>query len=108
MGTLADSRHSDLERLCQAAGPDRALLDAGEQAVQDARFNRIFFGPWDMSKLPCASAMWRLIFRRARGFKRDDIRWSQTEWDQISRNAHLRTFPLRAQAAITVRNTGSA
>ena len=107
MGTLADLRQfpQDLNVYAKAAGPDKALLDAGEQAAQDARFNRIFFGPWDMGKTSMRKRDVAAIFRRARGFKRDDIRWSQTEWDQISRNAHLRTFPSRAQAAITVRNT---
>ena len=61
MGTLADLRQfpQDLNVYAKAAGPDKALLDAGEQAAQDARFNRIFSAPGTWAKLPCANAMWR-------------------------------------------------
>ena len=40
MGTLADLRQfpQDLNVYAKAAGPDKALLDAEEQAAQDARF----------------------------------------------------------------------
>lgn len=58
MGTVADQRRfpQDLKVYAKAAGPDKPLLDAREQAAQDARFNRIFFGPWEMRKTSMAQA----------------------------------------------------
>ncbi|WP_304737098.1 NlpC/P60 family N-terminal domain-containing protein [uncultured Desulfovibrio sp.] len=107
MGTVADMRHfpQDLNFYANAVGPDKPLLDAWEQAAQDARFNRIFFGPWEMGKTSMRKRDVAAIFRKARGFKHGTVRWSQREWDAMSRNAHLSAFPSRAQAAISVRNT---
>lgn len=106
MGTLADLRHfpQDLQVYARAAGADRLLLSPDEQAAEAARFTRIFFGPWGMRKTSLRQRDVAAIFRKARGFRQDDIRWSQTEWDAMSRNAHLRSFPSRARPAITVRN----
>lgn len=107
MGTVADQRRfpQDLKVYAKAAGPDKPLLDAREQAAQDARFNRIFFGPWEMRKTSMRKRDVAAIFHKARGFKHGDTRWTQEEWDRLSRNAHLRAFPSRRQAAITLRNT---
>lgn len=107
MGTVADLRHfpQDLNVYAAEVGPDKPLLDAAEQAAQDARFNRIFFGPWEMGKTSMRKRDVAAIFRKARGFRYGDARWSQDEWDAISRNARLRAFPSRAQAAVIVRNT---
>ena len=52
LGTIRDMRSfpQDLTVFAQQAGADTPLLDSQAQAEQDARFNRIFFGPWDMRK----------------------------------------------------------
>lgn len=107
MGTVADQRQfpQDLNIYAKAVGPDKPLLDAGEQATQDARFNRIFFGPWQMRKTSVRKRDVAAIFHRARGFKHGDTRWTQEEWDGLGRNARLQAFPSRNQAAITLRNT---
>lgn len=107
MGTVADQRHfpQDLNVYAKAVGPDKPLLDAGEQAAQDARFNWIFFGPWEMRKTSMRKRDVAAIFHKARGFKHGNVRWTQEEWDSLGRNAHLQAFPSRRQAAITLRNT---
>ena len=106
MGTVADVCHfpQDLNAYAAAVGSDKPLLDAWQQAAQDARFNRIFFGPWEMGKTSMRKRDVAAIFHKARGFKYGNVRWNQNEWDAISRNAHLSAFPSRAQAAIIVRN----
>lgn len=107
MGTVADQRQfpQDLNVYAKAVGPDKPLLDAAEQAAQDARFNRIFFGPWEMRKTSMRKRDVAAIFHKARGFRHGSVRWTQGEWDRLGRNANLRAFPSRGQAAITLRNT---
>lgn len=95
----------NLDVYARHAGSDRRLLDADTQAAMNADFDRIFFGPWDMTKTSMRKRDVGAIFRKARGFRKDGDRWSQAEWDAIARNAHLASFPSRAARAITVRAT---
>lgn len=106
MGTIADLRQfpQNLEVYAQNAGPDRRLIPQAEQDRQVARFDRIFFGPWDMRKTSMRKRDVAAIFGKARGYRQGSERWTQTEWDAMARNADLKNFPSRAQAAITVRN----
>ena len=87
------------------AGGSTPLLSAAEQAEQDARFDRIFFGPWQMKKATVKRRSASAIFRKARGYKHDDVRWTQAEWDGIARNARMNTYPNTKAQAITIRNT---
>ena len=107
MGTINDIRNipQDLMPFARQAGNDKALLSAEEQAEQDARFNRIFFGPWQMKKTTVSRRNASAIFRKARGYKHDDVRWTQAEWDGIARNARMKTYPNARARAITIRNT---
>ena len=95
----------NLEVYARAAGSDRRIVDADTQAALNARFDRIFFGPWDMTKTSIRKRDVAVFFRKARGFRRDGTRWSQEEWDAMARNAHLAAWPSRAAQAITVRAT---
>ncbi len=107
MGTIADLRQfpQNLEIYAQNVGPDKHLISQTEQGRQLARFDRIFFGPWDMRKTSMRKRDVAAIFGKARGYRQGNERWTQTEWDAMARNANLKNFPTRAQAAITVRNT---
>lgn len=107
MGTINDIRTfpQDLMPFARQAGNDTPLLSAEEQAEQDARFNRIFFGPWQMKKATVSRRNASVIFRKARGYKHDDVRWTQAEWDGIARNARMKTYPNTRARAITIRNT---
>ena len=84
----------------------RELLDLPQlsQAEQDARFNRIFFGPWDMRKTSIRKRDVEIYFRKAKGYKYGDVRWTQDEWDAMRANAGLKSFPNTAMYGITVRN----
>lgn len=106
LGTIRDMRNfpQDLTPFAQKAGADTPLLDSQAQAKQDARFNRIFFGPWDMRKTSIRQKDVALYFRKARGYKYGDVRWTQSEWDAMRANARLKSFPNAALHGITVRN----
>lgn len=107
MGTLEDLRRfpQNLDVYAKAAGTNRQLMSPTEQAAQTARFKRIFFGPWEMTRTSIRKRDVAILFHKARGFKHDDVRWTQAEWDAMSANANLRSYPSSAQAAITLRNT---
>lgn len=107
MGTIRDLHTfpQDLTPFARNAGGGTPLLTEQEQRIQDARFNRIFFGPWDMTKTSVRRREMNAPLRKARGYKYDDVRWTQEEWDAIARNADSRHFPSMQAAAITVRYT---
>ena len=48
-GSIADLRRlpQDLLVYARQGNPDKPLMSAAEQARQDARFNSLFFGPWE-------------------------------------------------------------
>ncbi|MCR4667608.1 MAG: SH3 domain-containing protein [Desulfovibrio sp.] len=85
------------------AGQNKALLDTEEQLVQDRRFNSTFFGPWSMTRGTTKKA--NACIRKARGYKLGGQRWPQSEWDVITSNANLASFPSLASPGITLRNT---
>ncbi|NCB22544.1 MAG: peptidase P60 [Deltaproteobacteria bacterium] len=107
MGTLEDLRRypQDLTVYAKAAGEDKVLVSAAEQANQTARFMRLTFGPWEMVKTSTRKRDVTVLFNKARGYKDGYTRWTQAEWDSMSSNAALGSFPSRSQAAIAVRNT---
>ncbi len=107
MGSLRDLETfpQDLTPFARKAGGSTPLLGEEEQRIQDARFNRILFGPWDMKKTSVKRREMNAPLRRARGYKYDDVRWTQAEWDAIARNADSRHFPSMNAAGITVRYT---
>ena len=106
MGTLEDLRRypQNLDVYAKAAGEDKLLVSPAEQANQAARFMRITFGPWEMAKTSIRKRDVAVLFNKARGYKIGDVRWTQPEWDAMSANAALGSYPSRSQAAITVRN----
>jgi len=106
LGTIRDMRSfpQDLTVFAQQAGAETPLLDSQAQAEQDARFNRIFFGPWDMRKTSIRKRDVEIYFRKAKGYKYGDVRWTQDEWDAMRANAGLKSFPNTAMYGITVRN----
>ena len=107
MGTLEDLRRypQDLTVYAKASGEDKVLVSAAEQANQTARFMRLTFGPWEMVKTSTRKRDVTVLFNKARGYKDGYTRWTQAEWDSMSSNAALGSFPSRSQAAIAVRNT---
>lgn len=107
MGTIADLRQfpQNLDVYAKNSGQNNRLISQDEQSRQVARFDRIFFGPWEMRKTSMRKRDVAAVFGKARGYKQGNERWTQVEWDAMARNANLKNFPSRAQAAITVRNT---
>lgn len=86
------------------SGEDSNLLSPAEQAAQDARFNRIFFGPWGMAKASMKARAVRNTFGKPRGYKADTSPWTQADWDGMQKNADLGRYPALSQAAITLRH----
>lgn len=104
---LADIRlfPQDLMVYAKAAGADRLLISGEEQGRQAARFRERLFGPWGMAKTSVRKRDVAAAFRKARGFKDGETRWTQAEWDAMAANAQLGAFPSQATPAITVRDT---
>jgi len=108
MRDVEDLRHlpQDLLAYAQHAGKTRRLLSEQEQARQDARFDRIFFGPWQQT-VPAVTA--RELARRfdngPQGFTEDAQPWTREAWDRMRANANLKSYPHTAQAAITIRHS---
>ncbi len=94
----------NLDIYAKAARPDQPLLSQEEQFAQAARFRHKLFGPWDMPKTSIRKRDVAAAFGKARGYKHDDVRWTQPEWNAMKTNAALATFPSRNQAAITIHN----
>lgn len=95
----------ELSVYARSAGGSRRLLDQEVQAILDARFNQILFGPWHMKKTSIRKGEVSSLFRKARGYKDASMVWTQPEWDAMLANADLGAYPSMAQAAITLRNT---
>ncbi len=107
MGTPKDLRDfpQNLEIYAKNAGFARPLISTLEQDRLKAEFERIFFAPWQMGKSSVRKHAVSAFFRKARGFKSNQQRWTQAEWNELAANADLESFPNRRQPAITLRNT---
>lgn len=94
MGTVEDLRRfpQDLNGYAARAGKDKELFSAAEQSVQVARFMRIYFGPWEMTKTSVSRRDAAAIFHRARGLNTTTSAGRKEEWDAISRNAAMGSF----------------
>jgi hypothetical protein len=95
----------DLMPFAKAAGLDKALLDPAEQAAQDARANRIVFGPWGMARASLKKKAVAGMFGSPRGYTELGERWTKAEWDALRSNAHLETYPSLARKGITTAQT---
>ncbi|MDR3320447.1 MAG: SH3 domain-containing protein [Desulfovibrio sp.] len=107
MNTPEDVRRfpQDLNVYANIAGRDKFLMNVAEQTALDARFNQIFFGPWDMSATSVRRKDATAIFRKASGYKLGGVPWQQVEWEKMGRNALMENFPARHEHAVTLRNT---
>lgn len=95
----------DLMLYAKISGEDRNLLSPAEQMLQDARFNRIFFGPWDMNKAYIKPKAMKNTFGKARGYKADGSPWTSADWAAMQANAQLKHYPNMRQEGITVSQT---
>jgi cell wall-associated NlpC family hydrolase len=107
MGTVDDIRNypQNLNVYASAVGVNKRFMSVAAQAAQDARFDRMFFGPWDMPKTSMRRRDVAAIFHKARGYRSGGAVWSQADWDRMAANADLGDFPSRARPAITLRTT---
>lgn len=94
----------DLSVYARISGEDASLLTPAEQAVQDARFNRIFFGPWDLTKPSVTPRDFKKRFGKPSGYY-GSAAWTQAQWDTMVHNADTKAFPARGIRAITLRQT---
>ena len=105
-GSVKDMRQfpQDLSAYAKLSGNDANLLTPAEQVAQDNRFNRIFFGPWGMSKASLSAKNFRNTFGKARGYDGTQA-WTQQRWDAMAHNADIKRYPSLQTPAITVRHT---
>lgn len=112
-GSIADLRRfpQDLLVYAQRNGGDKRLVSPQEQARQDARFNRLFFGPWEATRSTVPASEAFAIFGgqkkrgKARGWAENLQPWTQERWDRLADNAARDAYPSRFDKAITVRPT---
>ena len=96
----------DLMVYAQHVGKSRRLLSRQEQAREDARFDRIFFSPWQQTGPSVAAKELALRFGRGpQGFTENARPWTREEWDSMRINANLGSYPCVAQPAIAIRHT---
>lgn len=95
----------DLNFYASELDAGKNILDAAEQSYLARKFAAKFFAPWQMSCTSISRRDMAAPLRKASGFKYDDIRWTQAEWDEIASNASPSSFPTLARHAITLRNT---
>lgn len=95
----------NLEVFAEKAGRNKRLLSETQQSELNAAFNRIFFGPWHMTRTSMSRKDISWALNKARGYKGNGEPWTQTEWDVMRQNANFPAFPSRAIKAITLRNT---
>ena len=96
----------DLMVYARHAGKNRPLLSRQEQARQDARFDRIFFSPWQQTGPSVTAQALALRFGEGpHGFMENAQPWTQEEWDSMRANALLASYPRVTQPAITIRHT---
>ncbi|MCL1986058.1 MAG: SH3 domain-containing protein, partial [Betaproteobacteria bacterium] len=90
----------------QQLDKDRQLLTKQEQARQDARFDRIFFNPWQQAGPSVSANELTLRFGKGpHGFTEKALPWTQEEWNSMRANANLASYPRVAQPAITIHHT---
>ena len=112
-GSIADLRRlpQDLLVYARQGNPDKPLMSAAEQARQDARFNSLFFGPWEAVRSSVSASEAFAIFggqkkrSKARGWAENLLPWTQENWDKLTSNAARDAYPSRFDKAITVRPT---
>ena len=78
-GSIADLRRlpQDLLVYARQGNPDKPLMSAAEQARQDARFNSLFFGPWEAVRSSVSASEAFAIFGGQK--KRSKARgWAET------------------------------
>lgn len=95
----------NLEVYAREAGADKRLITTQSQNEMDASFNRIYFGPWQMTRTSVGRRNVASLLRNARGYKNGSVAWHQADYEAMSRNAALKSFPSRATHAITLRDT---
>ena len=80
----------DLLVYARQGNPDKPLMSAAEQARQDARFNSLFFGPWEAVRSSVSASEAFAIFggqkkrSKARGWAENLLPWTQENWERRS------------------------
>lgn len=104
---VADLREfpQNLLPFAQDYGMRKRLLSVARQAELSRQYESIFFGPWEMRKTSISRREVAGLFGRARGYKNNEVPWTEAEWQSMRSNADLGNFPSRAAPAIILRAT---
>ena len=104
----------NLTGFAKKARPNTPLLSPGSQAERDARYNKLFFSPWNQSRGSVSTKdayeeIDRLSSLRRRGANTgyaENLRpWTDERWNAMLFNAARGSYPSRAEKALTVRPT---
>ncbi|MEG2139851.1 MAG: NlpC/P60 family N-terminal domain-containing protein [Bilophila sp.] len=101
----------DLNVYAERNKPDRRLLPPEEQARQSRRFDSLFFGPWEATRVSVPAQEAFAIFggknkaSRPRGWAENLLPWTAQHWAQLVNNANRDSYPSRFDKIITVRPT---
>ena len=111
-GMIEDLRRlpQDLQAyVCPDGGED--LLSADRQADMNARFDKLYFGPWHAARVSVKPSEAFAIFGGAkgasmpRGWAEHLLPWTRQNWDRLVANAARESFPSRLDRGITVQAT---
>ncbi len=111
LGTVEDLRlPQDLTVYATQVGAKRLLLDPESQARQNERYDRLFFGPWELEKASVRAADAFAIFglkpeSRPRGWAENLLPWSAENWAKLVTNANRDSYPSRLDKGITTAPT---
>lgn len=94
----------DLPRFARMAGENTPLLSPTDQALLDARYNSIVFGPWELARPSIKKKDIASLFRSPRGYKMNGQKWTRAEWNAMLANANLASYPNSGRKAIATRH----
>lgn len=87
------------------------LLSAEQQRRMNARFDKLYFGPWHASRASVKAEEAFAIFggkkgnSNPRGWAENLLPWTRQAWNRLVANAARDTFPSRLERGITVQAT---
>ena len=112
-GMVEDLYHfpQNLQAYVDSRTGSQRLLASEEQESMNARFDRLYFGPWHTERVSVKPNDAFAIFggrkgaSRPRGWAENLLPWTQEAWDRLVENASRETFPSRLDCGITVEAT---
>ncbi len=113
VGMIEDLHHfpQDLYAYVVPGTGNRRLVSPEQQDVMNARFDRLYFGPWHATRTTIKPKDAFALFggqkgdSTPRGWAENLLPWTRKNWDSLVANAARETFPSRLDRGITLQST---